>query len=154
MAEEIGKILDQDGISPETLAHMAGVHVSSIYRIINGKNPTAQRGTIKSIAEATQRNFKITGDRVEFFRKEAPEPAVDQTDPRMKRIISLLDKATDEELNEIGDPETPEEVAAMLQLFELIKVPRIFMLPEDELERVYRAGEIVVNGQAIKKAAG
>ncbi|OQA28720.1 MAG: hypothetical protein BWY57_03466 [Betaproteobacteria bacterium ADurb.Bin341] len=72
----------------------------------------------------------------------------------MKRIISLLDKATDEELNEIGDPETPEEVAAMLQLFELIKVPRIFMLPEDELERVYRAGEIVVNGQAIKKAAG
>jgi len=42
----------------------------------------------------------------------------------------------------------------MLQLFELIKVPRIFMLPEDELERVYRAGEIVVNGQAIKKAAG
>jgi len=99
----IENILDEDGISVDEMANLSGVSKATIYRIMSETAGFVQRAVVRRIAEGTGRTFKITGDRVEFFRKEAPEPAVDQTDPRMQKIIALLDNATDEELDEIGN---------------------------------------------------
>jgi predicted transcriptional regulator len=54
-SKEIQKILNEEGISPERLAVIAGIHYSTIYRILRKEKPTAQVGIAKLIAEATGR---------------------------------------------------------------------------------------------------
>jgi transcriptional regulator with XRE-family HTH domain len=69
-AREIQRILDEDGLSMYELASATGISRETLHSIINGKRTTAQRGTMRKIAEATGRNFVINGDKVTFIKQE------------------------------------------------------------------------------------
>ncbi len=66
LKEEIDKILDEDGISPEELALRTGVSKSTIYAILSLERPTVRKSTAREIAKGTGREAIFEGDKVKF----------------------------------------------------------------------------------------
>lgn len=67
---ELQKILNEDGLSPEELANLSNVNRSTIYAILNGERKTSQRSVGRRVGEATNRNFKIEGNKIYYSKKE------------------------------------------------------------------------------------
>jgi transcriptional regulator with XRE-family HTH domain len=73
LREEMLRIMDEDGLSAEELATKAGRNSVTIYRILNLHHETAQRSIGRDIAAATGREFKITGDKIYFEKKDTAD---------------------------------------------------------------------------------
>lgn len=68
LGTEVRKILDEDGLSVIELSSKTGIAPETIYSILDGSRSTAQRATMRKIAEATGRSFVISGDSVTFVK--------------------------------------------------------------------------------------
>lgn len=79
LSEQVRKILDEDGITPEEIAINGKFAKSTIYAILTEKNPTSQRAIARKIAEGTGRKFRIEGDKI-FYYKEEPANDSDNGD--------------------------------------------------------------------------
>lgn len=62
-------IMGQEGLSAEEIATACGVSKVTIYKILNEQSEWTQRAIVRKIAAGMNRDFKITGERVEFIKK-------------------------------------------------------------------------------------
>lgn len=89
LAQQIEKILDEDGFSPERLAKLSGIAKTTIYSILNRERPTTQRGVARKIAGATGRTFQIENDQITYSK---PHPVrTDQETSSHNLILNKLD---------------------------------------------------------------
>ena len=83
------KILDEESWSVDDASAITGVSRPTLYRIIEGKQQFVQRSIIRKIAEATDRKFIITGDRVEFVKVAAASSPGALTDEELE-VVDIL----------------------------------------------------------------
>lgn len=89
LAQQIERILDEDGLSPERLANLSGIAKTTIYSILNRERPTTQRGVARKIASATGRTFEIDDDKITY---DKPHPiSTDQSTSAHNLILNKLD---------------------------------------------------------------
>lgn len=88
LKQEIKTILDEDGLSPEDLAKLAKVSKTTIYAILDLDRESTQRAIGKKIAEGTGRAFKIEGEKIFFFRRQAE--TVSNEDPKLTEIFETI----------------------------------------------------------------
>jgi len=92
-SKELKNIVDADGMSISELAAKSGISRQTLYEVIEGQRPSLQRATMRRIAEATGRDFKIDGDKVTFVKRQKKE----------EEYISPIDKELIEKFNKLGD---------------------------------------------------
>ena len=68
LKQEVEKILNEDGISPEELAEKANINRATVYSILKQRYQTTQRAVARKIAEGTGRYAVFEGDRVSFHK--------------------------------------------------------------------------------------
>lgn len=88
MRAAIQAIMDDDGYSPEEIANKAGLNKSAIYKILNGNTTAVRRSTIRQIAEATGRQFVISGDKVTFVI--APKQENDNLTEEEREFLNMF----------------------------------------------------------------
>jgi len=96
---EIERILNEDGISQEELAIRSGIHRTTIYSILSNRNPSTQRAIGRKIAEGTNREFKIIGDKIYFSK---PDPEIDEFFSEEDKAWGKLSADTKRQLIEVA----------------------------------------------------
>jgi len=119
-SDQLDKILDEDGLSPEKLALQCNISHPTLYRILNNKTKGVQRNIARKIAEGTGRKFKIEGDKIYYYK-----PPKSEKDLESWRDIELYQPITplsefDQYIKDLG---LPPHLAQPLMYIPLFKYP-------------------------------
>ena len=103
LSKQIRAILDNRGLSGDELAAMASIDKTTVYRILNLKNKTVDRGTLRRLADGLDCDFIINGSEVKllersnFGGKKAPNDGnenglrgKEDAEGKIGRIVKML----------------------------------------------------------------
>jgi len=95
------EIINKEGYSPDELSNISGVSNVTIYKILNLKTKFTQRAIIRKIANATNREFVISGDKVIFRKKETEQVLDDKPNKNEQKLLDIFRAASEEEQDEL-----------------------------------------------------
>ena len=90
LKKEIVTIIDQEGLSAEEIANACDVSKVTIYKILNEQSEWTQRAIVRKIAAGTNRDFKITGEKVEFIKKPEQPSVLKNLSQEEQKLLDLF----------------------------------------------------------------
>ena len=90
LKKEIVTIMDQEGLSAEEIANACDVSKVTIYKILNEQSEWTQRAIVRKIAAGTNRDFKITGEKVEFIKKPEQPSVLKNLSQEEQKLLDLF----------------------------------------------------------------
>ena len=101
LKKEIMLLMDQDGLSAEEIAIACGVSKVTIYKILNEQSEWTQRAIVRKIAAGMNRDFKITGEKVEFIKKAEQSSVLNDLSEEERKLLDVFNSLDKEERADI-----------------------------------------------------
>ena len=70
LRREVERILAEKNISPDELAKITGISNVTIYNILKEANTTTQKGVARKIAEKTNHDLILDGEKIELRKRD------------------------------------------------------------------------------------